>query len=132
VADSDTYSSNAIPSTSATYENLLLRPYLARSTGLVTELAFSPNTKDPLGTVGEIVQNLRNSNQFTVVDILPGNAAKVLSDPAVFAPKGSDTALTLDFTTFNYPVPPSQTTRGTQPSRSKELPKATPPAEANP
>ncbi|EIQ01734.1 hypothetical protein OpiT1DRAFT_00308 [Opitutaceae bacterium TAV1] len=107
IADVETYSGGALPkgSPAAMPETQLLRGCFSRSSGLVVELSLAPANKDPLGTIGALVNALRTTGHFTSVDILPVRARQALADPAVFAP-GGDFALALETTPFEHTLPP--------------------------
>ncbi|MDR1281776.1 MAG: hypothetical protein LBK99_13270 [Opitutaceae bacterium] len=107
IADAETYAGGALPkgTPAAMPETQLLRGCFSRSGGLVVELSLAPVNRDPLGTIGALVNALRTTGHFTSVDILPVRARQALADPAVFAP-GGDFALALEATPFEHTLPP--------------------------
>jgi hypothetical protein len=103
IADTETYQSGALPQAtpSAAPETQLFAGLLTRPSGLVVELSFRPGGADPLGRMGELIGELRDSGAFAGVDILPPRARRPgLADRAVFAAEGAAYSLQLDSAPF--------------------------------
>lgn len=100
-ADPETYAGPGAGDGPPASPVVLLGDYVARPTGLVVELSFEPSVADKLGALGELVNALRASGIYGVVDILPVRARRPLADPEVFAPE-SRFALALDGVPFRH------------------------------
>lgn len=108
VTDLETYRAGSLPqgTPTAAPETQLLPACLLRPSGLVVELSFRPGGVDSLAQVGALITELRASDHFVSVDILPARARQsALADRSVFAAEGGDFALQLDAAPFDGEVP---------------------------
>lgn len=110
VTDLETYQAGSLPqgTPAAAPETQLLPGWLVRPSGVVVELSFRPGGGDPLTQVGALITELRATDYFTSVDILPARARQAaLADRAVFAAEGADFALQLEAASFDGVLPAS-------------------------